>query len=438
MFENNIYAKWGFTESPFSSKPLLPNKVGESILVGRNAEMQALASRMVNSAAAACLDGPIGAGKTSLANIVVYKGFQNHLEKRGCSPLLIPCGKTFQIKEDESAEEFKLQILLEVAQALSDGAAKLQNHIKASDSAALEAWLSDPILMKLGQNAASILRSETGISQGDTHGMSKIAFESYLKKWLERIFPGGESGGVVCIIDNLELLEKSSDARRKIENLRDTLFNMPGIKWIFCGAHGILQGVVTSQRLAGYLQEPLSIMPLRLTDAGEIFKRRIEVFRSPDGNSTYLPLTAEDFHTLYVTLHQNLRTTLSHVEDYCLHVFQHGLRPIADNEKRDSFFSWMQARAKSISVAIKPHAGGKALSLFYAVASDAEMKGEFSPGDFEKFGFKSVEAFRPHVRTLEECGLVVAQKDDIDQRRKSISITGKGWLLHWYKTTQPS
>jgi len=437
MFDNNIYGGWGFTESPFSSMPLLPSRVGESILVGRNSEMQALASRIINSSAAACLDGPIGAGKTSLANIVVYKGFQWHLEKKGTSPLLIPCRKNFQIKEDESAEDFKFHILLEVAQALADGAVMLQGKANANDSIALQAWLNDKFLLRLGQNAASILQSNGMDPNVDNQGMSKIAFENYLTKWLERIFPNSRSGGVVCIVDNLELLEKSSDARRKIENLRDTLFNIPGIKWVFCGAHGILQGVVTSQRLAGYLQEPLAVKPLRLTDASEIFKRRVEVFGA-QGEKTYLPLTAEDFHTLYVTLHQNLRTTLSHVEDYCLHVFQRGLRLVTEQEKGDAFFSWMQARAKSISSAIKPHAGTKALEFFYKVASDAEMNGEFSPGDYEKFGFKSVEAFRPHVRTLEECGLVVAQKDDVDQRRKSISITGKGWLLHWYKTTQSS
>ena len=436
MFDNNVYSAWGFSESPFSSMPLLPNKMGESLLVGRDGEMRSLALRILNSNAAACLDGPVGAGKTSLANVVIYKGLQSHLLKKGTSPLLIPCGKTFQIKENESAEDFKLIVLMEVAQALVDVAKTLGEDFRIEDSIAVKAWLQSPLLSEWSRGAASLIKPNPASQEGTVQGLSQVAFESNLTRWLGKIFPEKQSGGVVCVIDNLELLEKSADARNKIENLRDTLFNINGIKWIFCGAHGILQGVVTSQRLAGYLQEPLPIKPLKLDDAREVFVRRIREFASGDISGCYLPLTSEDFHTLYMTLHQNLRNTLSYVEEYCLSIVERSLQPKSDKEKSEIFFSWMISRAKTIHEGIKPHAGVRAMELFYAITRHPEINGEFSPSDFEKFGFQSIPAFRPHVKTLETCGLVVAQKDDIDQRRNTISITAKGWLLDWYKLTQ--
>lgn len=67
-----------------------------------------------------------------------------------------------------------------------------------------------------------------------------------------------------------------------------------------------------------------------------------------------------------------------------------------------------------------------------------QFDGEFGPGDFTTLGFKSVQAMRPQVKALEEVGLVEAQKDDVDQRRKSISVTGKGWLVHWCILTHGS
>ncbi|MEM5406019.1 hypothetical protein [Paraburkholderia unamae] len=435
MFDNNIYNDWGFKESPFSKKPLHSNETGDNLLVGRDEDIRKLALKMISSDAAVCLDGPVGAGKTSLANVTIYKGMKNFLVKGVPSPLLLPCARSFQIKPEQSADELKFEVLIEVAQALIDNASKLQYALKIGGSIEVNAWLNSPLINQWREGVASMFANGDGGQVNEGVGFSKSGFEKVLTNWLEKIFPGGQNGGVVCVIDNLELLEKSAEARKKIENLRDTLLNIRGIKWILCGAHGILQGVITSPRLAGYLQEPLPIKPLTLKNAGELFNRRVNFFKIADEVDQYLPLSSRDFHTLYTILQHNLRICLSYAEDYCMHVSMHGLKPQSDAEKSQIFFGWLKERAKGIYEGLRPHAGETAIKLLCMAASSSDMEGEFSPGDHDRLGFSSLQAMRPHVKTLEDCGLLSAQKDDLDQRRKTISITGKGWLIYWYKVT---
>ncbi|MFB9124544.1 hypothetical protein ACFFYR_15765 [Paraburkholderia dipogonis] len=118
-----------------------------------------------------------------------------------------------------------------------------------------------------------------------------------------------------------------------------------------------------------------------------------------------------------------------------MHISMRGLKPNSEAEKSQIFFSWLKERAKGIYEGMRPHAGQTAINLLCLAASSSDMGGEFSPGDYEKLGFSSLQAMRPHVKTLEDCGALSAQKDDLDQRRKTISITGKGWLIYWYKVT---
>ena len=63
------------------------------------------------------------------------------------------------------------------------------------------------------------------------------------------------------------------------------------------------------------------------------------------------------------------------------------------------------------------------------------MSGEFTPSDFLALGFNSIAALRPHVKGLEDVGLVEAARDESDQRRRTITVTGKGWLVHWARVT---
>jgi DNA-binding MarR family transcriptional regulator len=64
----------------------------------------------------------------------------------------------------------------------------------------------------------------------------------------------------------------------------------------------------------------------------------------------------------------------------------------------------------------------------------AKKQGEFTPSDHKELGFKSPNTLSPHIKSLESAGLVDSTRDETDQRRRTITLTGKGWLVDWAQT----
>lgn len=134
---------------------------------------------------------------------------------------------------------------------------------------------------------------------------------------------------------------------------------------------------------------------------------------------------------LYTVLNQNLRTTLSKCHDYCIWIYENGLNPKSDLEKKTLFEKWLTKEAleneKACSTAVKQ----KAFEVFDRAAMDEELKDSFSLSQFQNFGFDSVNTLRPLVKELEDAGLLISQIDEDDNRRKTISVTPKGWLVNY-------
>jgi hypothetical protein len=428
MSNGSFYQKWNFLDNPFSALPLGADRAGDELLVGREAQLKAVLFRLNAGGSAVCLDGPVGVGKTSLANVAAYRAqIACHADARE-SPLLIPCRSTFQISKDETPEHFRLRILVEVAQTLIEKASYFRTSPSINETETRASWLDSPRI--------PILASQISALGTDTQTSPAFATAALIKQvteWLMAIFPEGQRGGVICIIDNLELLETSAVARKTIESLRDTLFIIKGIRWILCGAHGIIHSVVASQRLVGHLGAPLEVPPLQLTQAQEVFNARTTYFKDQTRGPMYLPLTADDFHNLFMIVNKNLRQTLAYSDEYCLSVAEVGSPPSGAPEKAQRFNAWLKKRAEVIKESIHNQVGPRAMQLLRDAIRDKQ--GDFSPSDYASLGFNTLPTMRPHVKALEEVGLLEAEKDDVDQRRKSISVTGKGWLINWLQVT---
>ena len=217
-----------------------------------------------------------------------------------------------------------------------------------------------------------------------------------------------------------------------IETLRDTLFTVCGIRWILCGAHGIIHSVVESPRLVGYLGQPVPVKRLKLQQAQAVFNARVSTFKDHAKKTQYLPLLSDDFHKLYMISGGNLRQSLAYAHAYCLSVAEQGNFPSDDAAKTQRFNSWLKSNAQATKKSIENQVGKTALDLLGNVIK--AMNGEFNPSDFASFGFKSLPALRPHVKSLEDVGLLESTRDETDQRRRTITATGKGWLVYWAQT----
>jgi hypothetical protein len=426
----SIYEEWGFSSNPFQTTALPPDSLGRSLLVGRDQELTVLRRRLENPPRIPTLEGLNGVGKSSLVNVAAYTCYMDFLEDPS-KPMLIPCRRLFQLRPNLELDPFIENVYREVAQTLIDQARKLEGgHINLDAShEKLDKWLNAPQVTSY-QGGISVLSAGYSSETNTGEGFSKSGFVKATRNWLEEIFPTPRDGGVVCVIDNLELLQTSEAARRNLEALRDELLTIPGLRWVLCGALGIVLGIASSPRLEGILSSPIDVKGVADDFIREIFNSRVKTFAS-DANP-YLPLRIEDFERLYGILFKNLRSLLGHADVYCQWIADRDA-PTADYDKRQMFQTWLDETSRKAYDSAREQVRPRAWKVFEdAIAID----GSFSPSDFEHFQFNSIPAFRPHVRDLEAAGLVVSTQDDGDKRRKTIQITPKGWLVHeWAKRT---
>lgn len=418
-----LYQEWGFRASPFETTALPPTEFGANLLVGRAHSTTALRRRIASGNKLATIEGLNGVGKTSVVNVSAYQLFAQHVAT-GEGPLFIPCRKVFQINPELDANTFIDLVLMEVAQTLIEQAEEIKRKGHWLHTNALDRWLNQPQAVSYSGGAwvVSLGRQEAA---NTTSGFERSGFRKAVTDWLQRIFPDGSDGAVVCVIDNLEILQSSEAARAKLEELRDELFNVRGLQWVLCGSLGIIHGVVSSPRLDGYLHDPIEIGEIGSEHAQEILRSRIAAHKT--GDDCYLPITEASFARLYGILNGNIRSILGSADNFCQWVADHG-RPSDDDEKNSFFNRWLVEQSERAYAAARQNLRPRAMEVFVLAC----QKVVFSPSDYEEFGFNSIAALRPHVKDLEDAGALVSTQDEGDKRRKTIQVTPRGWLINYH------
>ncbi len=424
-----MYENWGFTGSPFQTTSLPPSELGQQLLVGRESELATLMKRISAPPKLATLEGLNGVGKTSIVNVASYKLFDRHI-RTASGPIYVPCRKIFQLNPNQDLSTFIDAVLMEVAQSLIDSAVLIRQKFPSLRTAGIDRWLNAPQLLSFqagGWGFQAGYQSEMNTSAG----FERSGFRKAVATCLEQVFPTPGTGGVICTIDNLELLQSSDVARQQLEQLRDELLNMQGLRWVLCGALGIIYGVVASPRLEGFLHKPIEVGEINGNHSADILRSRLSAFSKGSG-APYIPLRLDDFARLYEILRGNLRSVLSYADDYCQWVSD-GAAPSGDAQRRSMFEKWMSEQAAAAHDAARSELRPRAVETFDKATS---IGGVFSPSDFEDFNFNSVQAFRPSIRDLESVGLLVSTQDDGDKRRKTIQVTPKGWMVELHMKSQ--
>lgn len=430
-----MYMEWGFTSCPFEPEALKPDEIGNQLLVGREVEIRSVVTRLTASKKLITFDGSNGVGKTSLVNIALYRSYSNYLKEPTKHPLLIPCRTVFQLDDIENLENFRTTVMLEVAQTLIEKKRELSSlEVVEPGGQKLLGLLTEDLLAEWESSVQGVVASNAGgnstLESAAGPASSMNNFDRRIKDWLSKSLGGDSAGAVVCVLDNLELLQTSKKARQCLESLRDTLFAVKGIRWVLCGANNIILSVASSPRLVGHLEHPIEVAPLKKNCTHLIFSSRQEAYRNAV-EGTYLPLTSSEFDLLYTILNHNLRTTLSKCHDYCIYMYENNLKPVPDLEKKIHFEKWLTRESNDNEKACSALVKAKAFEVFDKAAMNDELKNSFSLSQFELFGFESVNALRPLIKELEDAGVLISQIDEDDNRRKTISVTPKGWLVNY-------
>lgn len=423
-----MWEEIGFTESPYATAALPASEQGDRLLVGRDRELSSLMNTLRYTARHATIEGDNGVGKTSLVAVAAYRAKQEKLQKAKAQ-FLLPLEGTFQLAPDDTTDAFGRRVAFRVAEAfIKEHDALSAAKLNVPDVDEIDRWLNSPLFHSTG-GGLSVLGSggsvERSTEPNTSAGFSEEGFVATVARWLDQCFPGSLTGGFVCVLDNLELLETSRAARLQLERLRDTVLAQRGLRWVLCGATGVVRAAASSPRLEGHLADPITLDPIDDDVVPDVVSRRLDVFASRE--DAYAPVEPTAFRYLYDVLNKNLRNALRYAEEYAMAVVSETTWPDAPEAKYDHLKGWLRASAD------KHHhdthgVGKRAWEVFEGLVI---LGGRCSPGDFEQFGFNSNEAMRQHIRSLEEANLVQSAVDDTDHRRKTIAITPRGWLVEY-------
>lgn len=429
----SLWNDLGFSENPYSPRPVPADEVGARLLVGRDSELARLTTYLQSSDTHPTLEGSNGVGKTSL---VAVAGFQakNRWLRGESQQALLPLDDPFQLTPDDSPADFKRRVFFRVAQAfIAYHDALKQRGLEAPIVSDVNRWLNSPILGGVtgGVSAYGI----GGITGGRTEtastspGFVESGFVAAVTGWLRACFPTNSAGGFICTIDNLELLETSQRARQLLEALRDEVPAVRGLRWVLCGARGIVRSSASSPRLQGVLAEPLEVEPIRDDFIGPLIAARLSAFAIDERPTA--PVEPEGFVHLYRIGNRNLRNAMKYSEDFSFWSADRDVHQVGSGEKLQLLRTWMADTAARY-LADTSGVGNRAWAVFDRLV---EKGGSTSPSEYADFGFESNQAMRPHLRALEEANMLESAIDETDSRRKTIGITSRGWIVNYARSS---
>ncbi len=246
--------------------------------------------------------------------------------------------------------------------------------------------------------------------------------------WLKECFQTNNTGGFICSIDNLELLETSKNARSLIEAIRDEVLGVRGLKWVLCGARGIVRSVASSPRLQGVLADPIVVSPIDDSQIQHLISTRLKLFSISE--AAIPPVDAVGFEHLYNIGNKNLRNALKYSEDFSFWLADNEKIPNNPSERFELLEIWMAELASQYEQDTAS-LGKRAWQVFDKLAADG---GSTSPSQYEQYGFESTQAMNPHLRDLDHANLIESEIDESDNRRRTINISSRGWIVNYKRS----
>ena len=423
-----MWPLFGFRANPYSQEVLAPDESGDALLAGRDQEIANLQRRIGSGGAHASVEGPIGAGKTSMINVAVYRMAKMCMQAKA-KELYLPATAALQPRQDVDA--FVGDLFRVLAQTLI----RYQDSFKAVGLQEpkvdeIDRWLNSPQYESWSGGAQALgFGGEVGRgSEPNTgDGYTRTGFETSVRNELARVFEGG-TGGIVCILDNLEILKTSGDAKLVLDELRDRVFNIQGVRWVLCGSRGIVSRART-ERLSGIIQAPVVMKALDQPSAVDAIRRRIAYYGDATAEA---PVTPEGFEFLYTAMHQNLRDSMERAQNFSSWVVETVLdegRDLPSPDDRDKLLKiWLLEQAEAAyhdARGIQP----RVWQFFVQLANNGGRAGS---SEYRDYNFANQQQMTSSVTALQEVNLVSRELDPENGARTINSVTALGWLVYFY------
>lgn len=424
-----IWERFGLQENPYSQATLEADEVGNRLLVGRDREVGVLQSAIGSGGSHPTVEGPIGAGKSSLIAVAAYRMTQACISKAR-RELYLPVPKFFQIQAD--LDDFESHVYFSLAQTLIRNVRVFSAvGLDEPNVGAIGRWLNSPDYTHGGASVTVFgtgASADRGTEPNETQGFLRSGLPELVRQELDRCVPKG-AGGIICVVDNLELLQSTGKARDTLDELRDRLFNIPQLRWVLCGSRGIVSRA-RSERLSGVFQAPLVVEPLADSAAIEAIERRIAEYALGTAEAPVTPLT---FEYLYNALRRNLRDALSTAQEFALWLYtetiQQELAIPTEADRKALLEGWLAKRA----AAARRDATGVQPRQWEFFVDLCQAGGRIGSSVFGDYGFANQQQFTSAVTALVQANLMVRETDPDDGTKTINAVTALGWLVFFFR-----
>lgn len=413
MMGNNWLSEFGFKKNPYDTMALSSSEEGNQLLVGRDDEANFLTQQLTSSSMIPLLYGENGVGKSSIANVVAYRLNQKY--NQGDKRYFFLKLRSIQGTQLSDLKEFERSIYQEIIYLLLDNKKFLKERgIKNSEITKV-----DKLTRQMGNIGGG---AGIGFASLNIDYVPNSSAENYLpsiaRKWLEKCFSGHYSGGIICVIDNLENSGTSNKVKSIVESLRDTLFTMPGLLWILCGTPTAVDGVRTSRLLQGYLAEK-QIYPINENVVPIVVERRIAFYGNENVDP---PVDKELFEALYTIVNKQLRVAFTLCQEFANFLYNHSVWRTSD--RKNEFRTWIDQIAFNLPEK-EDEVSDESWRLFDKIIT---FGSNISSADLELLNLSSVEEFKKSALPLKTKRLLeIIDTDD----GFIVRVTRDGWLVNY-------
>lgn len=421
----SIWPQFGFRENPYNNRNLPADETGHALLVGRDEEIATVQRKIAGAGTHPSVEGTSGVGKSSMVGVAIYRMFAQTVEARD-GTLYVPATRFFQVSP--GADGFEERVYRDIAQTLiANVEAFRRSGLAIPDISDLDRWLNSP-QSRTGGGTIGPIGGNYGTTQNEAIGFAESGFAEAVRTELRRCFPAAGAGAVVCVLDNLEILQTSAAARATLEELRDRLFTIDGLRWVLCGSRGIVTHA-RSQRLSGVFDAPLQLPPLPDAASIDLIARRLDYYGQA---GALAPVTPEAFEFVYRALHTNLRDALAYAQSFSDWLYAEYVipdRPIpTDRDRFELLEIWLaqQSDAAYHDARLQP----RTWRFFDDLA---RAGGRCGASEWEDYGFGTQQQMGTNVTNLVNAQLVVRETDPQHASRTIATVTAQGWLVYFHR-----
>ena len=411
---NSWFTMFGFDQNPYDTRAL-EKETGVALLYGRETEITNVIDTLNSSTKIPLLIGVNGVGKTSIANVAVYRIIENG--KTNHQTFLSLTFNAIESSDSSNYTAFRNSVYRQILLKLLDEEELLRDcGIEKKQIKTVKYYFKELFQMGFGATAF-------GFGLNFSYNTNPLAESNLIRitnEWLQACFAGTKKGGIICILDNLENIGTASKVRRFLEEARDTYFNIPGLHWILCGTSTALEGALSSSILDGYLL-PLEIQPTQIKDVKDLIQHRIT--KCKGASEVLPPVDSNMFSWLYNEMNMKLRTTLSLCEEFSEHLFQH--IQWQSKDRKDEFEKWLNQRSAELPEQ-EYEVQEDAWKLFDGITMICDD--DIHSSDHMIYNISVEERF------IQQCDILVKKRllDRIDTDDSPVyRVTKNGWLVHY-------